>query len=109
MRVSVPHGTAGNSIWVRLIYCHYNEPNRLTHSSYSQSLFTKKIEYTLLLKGIPYNQVNVGATQGQMKFSNHKWQVPVVLPRKGISDLLGITYRRVPILTIGKDVYCDSR
>lgn len=33
----------------------------MTGSSYSQSPFTRKIEYTLLLKGIPYNQVNVSA------------------------------------------------
>jgi glutathione S-transferase len=31
----------------------------------------------------------------------------MVLPRPILADL-GITHRRVPILAIGKDVYCDS-
>ena len=30
-----------------------------------------------------------------------------MLPRKDLEDL-GITYRRIPLLAIGKDVYCDS-
>ena len=30
------------------------------------------------------------------------------LPRPEITDLLGITYRRIPILAIGNDVYCDT-
>lgn len=29
-------------------------------------------------------------------------------PRPELSELLGITYRRIPILAIGNDVYCDS-
>ena len=32
---------------------------------------------------------------------------PVVLPRKDL-EALGITYRRIPVLAVGKDVYCDS-
>ncbi|KAK2464914.1 hypothetical protein APHAL10511_002990 [Amanita phalloides] len=59
---------------------------------YAPSPFTSKIENTLLLKGISY----------------YKVKVPPVLPRTAISDLLGITYRRLPILAIGRDVYCDS-
>ena len=31
-----------------------------------------------------------------------------MLPRPEITDLLGIRYRRVPILAIGNDIYCDS-
>jgi glutathione S-transferase len=34
--------------------------------------------------------------------------VPQILPRPELSDLLGIAYRRIPILAIGNDVYCDS-
>ncbi|KAF2759713.1 hypothetical protein EJ05DRAFT_474778 [Pseudovirgaria hyperparasitica] len=33
--------------------------------------------------------------------------VPPVLPRPTL-EKLGITYRRIPVLAIGKDVYCDS-
>lgn len=32
---------------------------------------------------------------------------PVVLPRPDL-EALGITYRRIPLLAIGRDVYCDS-
>jgi len=31
-----------------------------------------------------------------------------MLPRPEITDYLGITYRRIPILAIGNDVYCDT-
>ncbi|KAG6829802.1 hypothetical protein H0H87_010143 [Tephrocybe sp. NHM501043] len=30
------------------------------------------------------------------------------MPRPEITDLLGITYRQIPILAIGNDVYCDT-
>lgn len=32
-----------------------------------------------------------------------------MLPRPEITDQLGIRYRRIPILAIGNDVYCDTR
>lgn len=32
---------------------------------------------------------------------------PAVLPRKDL-EALGITYRRIPVLAVGKDIYCDS-
>lgn len=32
---------------------------------------------------------------------------PVVLPRPDL-EALGITYRRIPLLAVGRDVYCDS-
>lgn len=32
----------------------------------------------------------------------------MILPRPELSELLGITYRRIPILAIGNDVYCDT-
>jgi hypothetical protein len=34
--------------------------------------------------------------------------VKFVLPRHELSDLLGISYRRIPVLAIGNDVYCDT-
>ncbi|KAI9685356.1 MAG: hypothetical protein M1822_004487 [Bathelium mastoideum] len=34
---------------------------------------------------------------------------PAWLPRPDITDGLHINYRRIPILAIGRDVYCDSR
>lgn len=32
---------------------------------------------------------------------------PPILPRPDLS-LLGITYRRIPLLAIGNDIYCDT-
>ena len=34
--------------------------------------------------------------------------VPPLIPRKDLEEL-GITYRRVPILAVGKDIHCDSK
>jgi len=31
-----------------------------------------------------------------------------ILPRPELSELLGVAYRRIPILAIGNDVYCDT-
>lgn len=33
---------------------------------------------------------------------------PPILPRPDV-NALGVSYRRIPIMAIGKDVYCDSR
>ena len=30
------------------------------------------------------------------------------MPRPDLAERLGVTYRRIPVLAIGKDVYCDS-
>lgn len=59
---------------------------------YDASPYSHKIDNALLLKGISHSRVNVS----------------LVLPRPEITDLLGITYRRIPILAIGNDVYCDT-
>lgn len=32
----------------------------------------------------------------------------MTLPRPELSDMLGVGYRRIPILAIGNDVYCDT-
>ncbi|TEB30237.1 hypothetical protein FA13DRAFT_1734066 [Coprinellus micaceus] len=59
---------------------------------YAQSPYAQKVDNTLYLKGIPHKQVKIS----------------MVLPRPEISGELGINYRRIPILAIGNDVYCDS-
>ena len=33
----------------------------------------------------------------------------MTLPRPELSELLGVKYRRIPVLAIGNDVYCDTR
>ncbi|KAG5343094.1 hypothetical protein C0989_000084 [Termitomyces sp. Mn162] len=55
---------------------------------YDASPYSVKIDNILILKNIPHQKVNVSP----------------VLPRPEITDLLGITYRRIPILAIGNDV-----
>ncbi|EKM80318.1 hypothetical protein AGABI1DRAFT_113516 [Agaricus bisporus var. burnettii JB137-S8] len=59
---------------------------------YDASPYSHRVDNTLLLKGIPHFQVDVSPT----------------LPRPEITDVLGITYRRIPILAIGNDIYCDT-
>ncbi|KAF9483926.1 hypothetical protein BDN70DRAFT_873039 [Pholiota conissans] len=59
---------------------------------YDSSPFSHKIDNILALKRIPYERV----------------QVSPMLPRPEITDLLGLHYRRIPILAIGNDVYCDT-
>lgn len=34
--------------------------------------------------------------------------MPMTLPRPDLADQLGVKYRRIPVLAIGNDVYCDS-
>lgn len=60
--------------------------------TYKGSPFGDKTCNMLLLKHIPYHRVDV----------------PLTLPRPQISDLLGVAYRRIPVLAIGNDLYCDT-
>ncbi|KAE9375167.1 hypothetical protein N431DRAFT_542783 [Stipitochalara longipes BDJ] len=59
---------------------------------YVGSPFSKRIVWYLTLRGIPYIQC----------------LQPRILPRPDILSL-GIKYRRIPILSIGRDVYLDTR
>jgi len=59
---------------------------------YSASPFARKVDNILLLKGIPHNRVTVS----------------IMPPRPELSTHLGINYRRIPVLAIGNDVYCDT-
>ncbi|KAJ7648384.1 hypothetical protein DFH06DRAFT_1332619 [Mycena polygramma] len=59
---------------------------------YDVSPFSHKIDHVLLLKNIPHEKVNVGR----------------ILPRPEITDMLDVKYRRIPVLAIGNDIYCDT-
>ncbi|KAJ3559212.1 hypothetical protein NM688_g478 [Phlebia brevispora] len=59
---------------------------------YDASPYTTKVKHMLVLKRIPYKLVDVS----------------MILPRPALSDLLGVSYRRIPVLAIGNDVYCDT-
>lgn len=59
---------------------------------YDGSPFSEKVDHVLLLKSVPHQIV----------------QVSSMLPRPEITDLLGLNYRRIPILAIDNDIYCDT-
>ncbi|THH31301.1 hypothetical protein EUX98_g2888 [Antrodiella citrinella] len=59
---------------------------------YDASPFATKVKNMLTLKRIPHKRVNVSTT----------------MFRPELSELLGVTYRRIPVLAIGNDVYCDT-
>ncbi|TRM57007.1 hypothetical protein BD626DRAFT_516652 [Schizophyllum amplum] len=59
---------------------------------YNGSPYSFKVETILTLKRLPATHVDVSP----------------ILPRPEISELLGIGYRRIPILAIGRDIYCDT-
>ncbi|GJE84974.1 glutathione S-transferase family protein [Phanerochaete sordida] len=67
-----------------------NLPIVLYH--YDASPFASKAKSMLLVKGIPHKRVSVSMR----------------MPRPEITDLLGLGYRRIPLLAIGNDVYCDT-
>ena len=59
---------------------------------YKFSPFARRITWYLTLRGIEYAQC----------------LQPPYLPREDI-NALGVKYRRIPIMSIGRDVYCDTR
>ncbi|KAK0206654.1 hypothetical protein DFS33DRAFT_1372902 [Desarmillaria ectypa] len=69
-----------------------SEPPSVVLYRYDASPFSVKVDNVLLLKNIPHHKVNVAS----------------LLPRPEIKELLGLGYRRIPVLAIGNDVYCDT-
>lgn len=67
-------------------------PNDIILFHYNFSPFARRIVWYLKLRGIPYAEC----------------QQPLTLPRPDLAEL-GINYRRIPLLSIGKDVYYDTR
>jgi glutathione S-transferase len=59
---------------------------------YASSPFTHKVRLTLTLKSLPYIYI----------------PVPSMMPRPLLASAFGVTYRKIPILAIGRDVYCDT-
>lgn len=66
--------------------------NDIVFFHYSFSPFARKVIWYLTLRGIEYGQCIQ----------------PVYLPREDI-NALGVKYRRIPIMSIGRDIYCDTR
>lgn len=59
---------------------------------YESSTFTLKIRLALKLKQIPYTFVAVSS----------------MMPRPVLRGNFHLTYRKIPVLAIGKDIYCDT-
>ena len=59
---------------------------------YTASPYARKIVWYLALRGINYAEV----------------KQPVILPRPDL-QAIGVNYRRIPLMSIGKDVYADTR
>ncbi|KAK6217498.1 glutathione S-transferase [Colletotrichum tabaci] len=69
-----------------------DEDKKIVLYHYSASPYARRIVWYLALRGIPYVQC----------------MQPPVLPRPDV-EKLGIVHRRIPILTIGRDIYLDTR
>lgn len=59
---------------------------------YTASPYARKIVWYLALRGLSYSEV----------------KQPVIMPRPDL-QAIGVNYRRIPLMAIGKDVYCDTR
>lgn len=59
---------------------------------YTFSPYARKVLWYLALRQLPYAEV----------------KQPPMLPRPD-REAIGVAYRRIPFLTVGKDVYCDTR
>lgn len=59
---------------------------------YESSAFTWKVRIALRLKQVPYTFVTVES----------------MMPRPKLREAFNLTYRRIPVLAIGRDVYCDT-
>ncbi|ORY01177.1 hypothetical protein BCR34DRAFT_494055 [Clohesyomyces aquaticus] len=59
---------------------------------YDSSPFTNKVRLTLRIKGVPFSYM----------------PVPSMMPRPILRQTFGLTYRKIPVLAIGRDIYCDT-
>ncbi|KAI5237983.1 hypothetical protein E4T43_07719 [Aureobasidium subglaciale] len=77
----------------------YNVATKMTHNGeevilfhYAQSIYSHKVLWYLKLANIKYSECIQ----------------PPIMPRPDLAAL-GISYRRIPVLAVGRHVYCDSR
>ncbi|KAI4240165.1 MAG: hypothetical protein L6R40_005298 [Gallowayella cf. fulva] len=66
--------------------------NNIVLFDYPFSPYAKRVAWYLTLRGIEYAQC----------------VQPVTLPREDL-NALGVKYRRIPLLSIGRNIYCDTR
>ncbi|KAF1924026.1 uncharacterized protein M421DRAFT_425213 [Didymella exigua CBS 183.55] len=67
-------------------------PPRVVLFGYDSSPFANKVRLALRIKQIPFSYVTV----------------PSMMPRPLLKTVFGLSYRKIPILAIGRDIYCDT-
>jgi glutathione S-transferase len=67
------------------------KPEDITLFYWSFSPWASKVTAYLVLRSLPHSQCDQ----------------PITLPRPDIKAL-GVSYRRIPVLAIGRDIYCDT-
>ena len=84
--------------------------------SYDASPVARKVKHILAIKRIPHYRVEVSFFDNSCEHDLVNLtviifaaaQMPMTLPRPDLADRLGVKYRRIPVLSIGNAVYCDS-
>lgn len=75
---------------------------------YPQSIYSHRVLWYLWLRGIPYDEcVSRKVHIHPLMLMRIKLQPPV-MPRPDLSSI-GVGYRKIPVMAIGRDAYCDSR
>lgn len=69
-----------------------HEPPIVVLFGYEASTFTLKCRLALKIKQIPYTFV----------------AVPSMMPRPLLKDTFNLTYRKIPVLAMGRELYCDT-
>ncbi|KAF3044193.1 hypothetical protein E8E11_006543 [Didymella keratinophila] len=69
-----------------------SQPPPVVLFGYDSSPFTNKVRLALRLKQIPFSYVTV----------------PSMMPRPLLKETFGLYYRKIPILAIGREIYCDT-
>jgi glutathione S-transferase len=75
-----------------IVSVYYRRPIKSASSHISASPFTNKVRLALRLKQIPFSYVTV----------------PSMMPRPLLKETFGLSYRKIPVLAIGREIYCDT-
>jgi glutathione S-transferase len=75
-----------------IVRVHHYSRTDLPNSHALASPFTNKVRLALRLKQVAFTYVTV----------------PSMMPRPLLKKTFGISYRKIPVLAIGRDIYCDT-
>lgn len=70
-----------------------SHPGEIILFTYPESIYGRRLTRYLNIRGFPYSQI----------------RVPPNIPRAVLRERLGINYRRIPVMSIGRDIYFDTR